>query len=173
GQGTGVRKLLDPGNARLDTNDDQKYQPGKHRCGPQPTRCRSSLRVSFRQRCSLKTLGEELFTDITTLLAARRDGKYCRTNRSGPQVEVIRGSQPVLNRRILLSHVALERNEDQSRCGGPWYTVHLVARGGRLFIIVETTTDHGLIWVVRTRTAQMSNIGDHRKPGRAQCLKIR
>src|SRR5699024_1060952 len=105
-------------------------------------------------------------------LAARRDGKYCRTNRYGPQVEVIRGSQPVLNRGILLGDIALESNEDQSRFGDPCFTVHLVARGGRLFIIVETTTEHGLSWVVRTRTAQMGNIGYHRQPCRAQCLNI-
>src|SRR5699024_7025487 len=131
-----------------------------------------SLRVSFRQRYSLKWSSEELFTDITTLLAARRDGKYCGTNRYGPQDEVVRGRQPVLNRNILLGDIALESNEDQSRFGDPCFTVQLVARGGRLFIIVETTTKHGLIWVVRTRTAQMGNIGYHGESCRAQCLKI-
>src|SRR5690625_254246 len=130
-----------------------------------------SLRVSFRQRCSLKRLGEELFTDITTLLAARRDGKYCRTNRYGPQVEVIRGSQPVLNRGILLGDIALESNEDQSRFGDHCFSVHLVARGGRLFIIGYATTEHGPIWGVRTRGEQMGNIGEHLKPCRAQCSK--
>src|SRR5690625_7156320 len=63
--------------------------------------------------------GKEFFANEATLLATRRDSKYCGSNGYGPQIEVIRFGEPVLYRGVLLFNVALERNEDQAGLGDP------------------------------------------------------